>query len=153
MEGIEGKWIVLNSRVNREYIAVDSALIKAGEPAVLSGSVDGVETMYLVLKGERKSVRLLMENAEYTISGTMEEPLIESTGKAQKDLNNYNDLAAGFDKQLSAIVQAYYAALDNQDQAAADSILTDHERVRKEKTAMDSVYMWKILPLMPLCLR
>ena len=97
LDGLEGKWVNLTSRVNREYVVIDSVLIEAGVPAIISNSVDGVQTMYLSVKGERKSVRLLMENAEYTISGTIENPLIETTSQAQKDLNNYNEKAAEFD--------------------------------------------------------
>lgn len=141
MDGLEGKWVILNSRVKREYVPVDSALIETGVPALLAGSVDGVEPMYLVLKGERKSIRLLMENAEYTISGTMEEPLIESSGQAQKDLNAYNEKAAVFDKKRSAFVDSYYAAMENEDQAAADSIMESLDQLMKGKNAMDSAYI------------
>jgi hypothetical protein len=47
LEGVEGKWITLASRVNREYVVTDSVWVEAGVPSVLSGSVEGVQTMYL----------------------------------------------------------------------------------------------------------
>lgn len=141
MDGLEGQWVMLNSRVNREYVAIDSALIEKGVPAILTGSVDGVQTMYLSAKGIRKSVRLLMENAEYTISGSLEEPVIVTTSKAQNDLNSYNEKAAGFDQKISAIIEAYYAALENEDQAAADSIIEGYEVVNNEKTDMGELYI------------
>jgi len=90
LENIEGEWITLTARVNRENIVFDSVLAEADTPAVLSKSLDGVQTMYLAKKGDRKSIKLLMENAEYTISGTFEEPVIETTSGAQQDLNSYN---------------------------------------------------------------
>lgn len=141
MDGLEGQWLMLNARVNREYVTIDSTLIEMGVPAILTGSVDGVQTMYLSVKGVRKSVRLLMENTEYTISGNMEEPVIETTGKAQNDLNSYNEMAGEFDQKISAIIEAYYAALENEDQAAADSIIAGYEVVNNKKTAMGEAYI------------
>ena len=141
LDGLEGKWVNLSARVKREAVVMDSVLLEAGVPAVLSGSVDGVQTMYLSVKGERQSLRLLMENADYSISGTIEDPLIESSGQAQKDLNSYNEKAAGYDQQISAIIESYYAALEKEDQAAADSIIAGYELVNEEKTEMGSIYI------------
>jgi peroxiredoxin len=141
LDNLEGKWVNLNSRVKRNNVVVDSVLVEAGVPAVLSSSVEGVQTMYLSVKGERKSVRLLVENAEYTIAGTIEEPKIETTSQAQKDLNRYNQKSAAFDAKLATIVEAYYAAMEKEDQAAADSIIAGYEEVNSEKTEMDSAYI------------
>ncbi|MCP4312855.1 MAG: AhpC/TSA family protein [Bacteroidetes bacterium] len=141
LDGVEGKWINLTSRANREYVVTDSVLVEAGIPAVLSSDVDGVKTMFLSVKGERKSVRLLVENAEYTISGTIADPVIETTGGAQSDLNDYNEKGAEFDSKKAAIVEAYYAAMEKEDQAAADSIIATYELVNKEKEAVDSLYL------------
>lgn len=141
MNGLEGKMLNLSTRVDRENVVVDSAKVESGVPVVLSGSVEGVQTMYLTVKGERKSIRLLMENASYTISGSMEEPVIETGAKAQSDLNTYNKKASSFDKKISAIIETYYAAMEKEDKAAADSIIASYELVNAEKTAMDSVFI------------
>ncbi len=141
LDGLEGKWVNLTSRVNREYVVTDSVLVEAGVPAIISNSVEGVQTMYLSVKGERKSVRLLMENAEYTISGTIENPVIETTSQAQKDLNGYNEKSAEFDNTLSAIIEAYYTAMEKEDKAAADSLSAAYELAEMEKTSMDSVFI------------
>ena len=45
LEGSEGKWVKLMSRVDRNYVTTDSVLVVAGEEAVLSGVVDGVSSM------------------------------------------------------------------------------------------------------------
>lgn len=141
LEDVNGQWVTLTARANREYIVVDSVLVEAGEPAVLSNSAEGVQTMYLAKKGDRKSVKLLIENADYTISGTLEKPVIKTTSKAQKDLNNYNELASEFDRKLASIVEAYYAAMEKEDQLAADSIIADYELVNSKKGAVDSIYL------------
>ncbi len=141
LDNIEGEWITLTARVNREYIVVDSVLVEAGVPAVLTNSVEGVQTMYLAKKGDRESIKLLIENAEYTISGSFDEPVIESTGQAQKDLNAYNELSAEFDSKLAAIVDAYYVAMEKEDKAAADSIIASYEEVNSTKASVDSLYL------------
>lgn len=141
MDELEGKWVNLTSRIDREYVVMDSVLVEAGVPAVLSNSIEGVQTMNLSVKGERNSVRLLMENAEYTISGTMESPIIETTSQAQKDLNTYKEKSAIYADQISAIIEAYYAAMEKEDEAAADSIMAKYELVNAEKKVMDSDYI------------
>lgn len=141
LEGVEGKWVNLTARINREYIVVDSVLVEEGVPASLSNSIDGVKTMYLAVAGERGSVKLLIENAEYTISGTLEEPVIVTSSQAQNDLNIYNTQVAVFEKELSVIVEAYYDAMEKEDQAAADSILANYELVNHKKTVIDSIYI------------
>jgi len=141
LEDVEDEWITLTARINRKYIVIDSVQVIAGVTAVLSNSVEGVQTMYLAKKGNRESVKLLMENAEYTITGTLEKPVIETTSKAQKDLNSYNELGAEFDEELAAIVETYYAAMEKEDQLAADSIIANYELVNSKKGAVDSVYL------------
>ncbi len=141
LEGTEGKWIILSAQVNREFVGFDSAHVEPGIPAVLSGSIEGVRTMYLSVKGEKGSLRLLMENAEYSISGTIEKPLIETTSKAQNDLNAYNELTGSFEGRLSSILEAYYAASETEDQAATDSILNIYYSINEEKDRIDSAYI------------
>ncbi|MFH0758884.1 MAG: TlpA disulfide reductase family protein [Bacteroidota bacterium] len=141
LEGVEGKWILLSAQVNRKFVGFDSVQVEPGIPAVLSGSIDGVQTMYLSVKGEEGSLRLLMENAEYTISGTIEKPVIETSSKAQIDLNDYNERIGSFEETLSSILGAYYASLETEDQAATDSILHIYDSINEEKDRIDSAYI------------
>ncbi len=141
LEGTEGKWINLSARVDRQYVVFDSVLVEPGTPAVLSGNIEGVRTMYLSVKGEKASQRLLMENAEYTISGTIEEPVITTTGKAQGDLNAYNEKTSALEEKLATTLDAYYAAREVDDPAAMDSVLSIYYAVSEEKDQIDSVYI------------
>jgi peroxiredoxin len=143
MEGIDGRWVNLSRVVDRNYVVYDSVLVESGSRAILSRSVEGVETMYLSVKGVRGSVQLLMENAEYTISGSMEKPAIKTSSKAQNDLNAYNELTGEFYEKLASILETYYAAIERDDQAAADSILGAYILVNIEKGAVDSVFLAK----------
>ena len=139
LEDTEGKWITLTTRVDREYIVQDSALVETGVETVLTGSVDGVQTMYLGIKDERSSLRMLIENAEYKVSGSLQEPVISTDAKAQSDMTAYEKTVAAFDKELQAIVEEYYAAMGSGNQAAADSIIGRYQAVNEKKQSSDSL--------------
>jgi peroxiredoxin len=141
MEGTEGKWVKLTGRINREYVVMDSVLIESGVEAIMSQPIEGVNTRYLSVDGQQGSIRLLLENAEYNISGSVDDPVIETTGQAQRDLNGYNKLAGSMEDKLAFLADAYYGALEQEDQAAADSILGDYNKINSEKEAIDSLYI------------
>lgn len=141
MEGIEGQWVTLTARSGREYQVIDSVLVEPGTPAVMKGTVDGVRTMYLGMKGSQATTRMLMENAEYTIRGTMEVPVIESTGEAQQDLNAYEEEAATLQDRMSDLYQQYYAASGQGDEEAMERIQAEYATAAEEKDAMDAAYL------------
>jgi thiol-disulfide isomerase/thioredoxin len=141
LDGIEGKWVKLTGRDDGAYVVLDSVLAEAGSTPVLSQSVEGIQTMYLSVEGLQGSVRLLVENASYTISGSLEDPVIDTDSKAQSGLNNYNQLMAAIDDELSALVETYYEARDNGDQVSMDSIITLYNKVSERKSEADSLYL------------
>jgi peroxiredoxin len=141
LEGTEGRWVKLTGRMNREYVVMDSVLIESGVEAIMSQPIEGVKTRYLSVDGQQGSIRLLLENAEYTISGSMDDPVIETTGQAQRDLNGYNELTGFTEDKLASLADAYYGALEQEDQDAADSILEAYNMVNAEKEVIDSLYL------------
>ena len=141
LEEAGGKWIQLTTRIDREYVVIDSVLAGPDGSAEMAGQLDSMRTVYLSVEGAQNTLRLLLENAGYTVSGSLENPRIETTGKAQQDLNEYNTLTSELDQSLSALVDDYYGAMEQEDQRAADSILTLYEEVSERKTQQDSVYL------------
>jgi peroxiredoxin len=141
LEDADGQWILLSARADRQYVVFDSVRVEAGTPAILSGKVDGVRTMYLGPEGQKKAVRILLENADYTVTGTLSDPVITGTGKAQQELNDNNEKNRGIEGRLEDILQNIYAAKANNDQQARDSIIEAYEKVSMEKDAIDSVYI------------
>jgi len=141
MDDADGQWVTLTARVDRQYMVMDSVLVTSGTPAILSGSVDGVRTMYLGAKGQEAATRILLENAGYTVTGTLSAPVITGTGKAQQELNDYNANNISLEDGLEAMVQSYYAAAGKDDQQAMDSILVAYERANMKKEALDSAYV------------
>lgn len=141
LEEAGGKWIKLTTRIDREYVVIDSALAGPGGTAEMAGQLDSMRTIYLSVEGEQNTLRMLLENADYTVTGSLETPLIETTGKAQQDLNQYNDLTSELDQSLAGLVEEYYGAMEQENQKAADSILILYEEVSQRKTQLDSVYL------------
>jgi len=141
LEGTEGKWVKLMARVDREYVTADSVLVVAEEKAVLSGSVEGVNTMYLTVEGVQGSVQLLMENNTYTLSGSVEEPVITTNSKAQNDVNAYEELFKPINEKMVGLVSEIRKGPDPAYPAKSDSLREVYYKLYEEKDAMDSAYI------------
>jgi peroxiredoxin len=141
LEGSEGKWVKLMARVDREYLTSDSVLVVAGEKALLSGSLDGVSTMYLTVEDVEGSVQLLMENSSYTIAGSVDAPEITTDGKAQSDLNEYNDMFKPINERMTELVSVLRKGPDPENPAKSDSLREVYYKLYEKKDAMDSVYI------------
>lgn len=141
LDGTEGKWVYLMALEEREYIVYDSVLAERGMDAVLSKSVPGVKTMYLTIEGSRESIMLLVENADYTISGTIDNPVIKSSGEAQGDLNNYNEELKEITTKMVDLRSALQEAFGGNDVAEIDSLREEYYKLYELKDAYDSVYI------------
>ncbi len=104
LDDTEGKWVRLMSLDDRKYVVSDSVFAEAGTPAVMTNSVVGVKTMYLTVEDGQGSIQLLIENTQYDITGNLESPVIKTDGKAQSDMNAYND-------ELKYIMEIYYSSI------------------------------------------
>jgi peroxiredoxin len=138
LEGSEGKWVKLMAMEDRRYVTFDSVLVEANTPAVLSRSVEGVNTMYLTLEGDQGSLQLLIENASYDISGSLEDPEISTDGKAQNDLNAYNDKVRPIDDKMAELVAQLRSG---DDPLKLDSLREAYYALNDEKSAIDSAYI------------
>jgi len=141
MDGVEDQWITLVARSGREYQVIDSVLVEPGVPAEMKGRIDGVRTVYLGAKGTDSRSRMLLENAAYTVTGTLEEPVITGTGKAQQDLDAYHGKTADLEKKMSDLYQQYYAASEEGNQEALGAIEAAYTELAEEKEAMDADYI------------
>ncbi|TFH27370.1 MAG: AhpC/TSA family protein [Bacteroidia bacterium] len=141
LEGSEGKWVKLMARVDREYVTSDSVLLVAGEKAVLTGTLDGVSTMYLTVEDVDGSVQLLMENSNYTIKGSVDAPDITTDGKAQSDLNAYNDMLKPINEKITELVSELRKGPDPANPVKSDSLREVYYKMYEKKDAMDSVYI------------
>ena len=136
-----GNWLKLNRLVESEFVVVDSLQIDSVGDNVLSGSVEKAELMYLTLEGQRRPLRLFIENAKYTISGTMTEPVIESKSPVQNDFNAYEKELKVYNDQMSELYQKYRLANSEGNEAKIDSLIVILEGLNDEIGAYDSLYI------------
>ncbi|MEA3462701.1 MAG: TlpA disulfide reductase family protein [Bacteroidota bacterium] len=141
LDGSEGKWVKLMARVERDYVTHDSAFAEAGSPAVLTKGVEGVHTMYLTVEDAEGSVKLLVENSNYTVTGSLESPEILTNSKAQNDLNEYNKMLKPLTEQMSALVTELRKGPDPVNPARSDSLREAYYALYEKQDAIDSTYI------------
>jgi thiol-disulfide isomerase/thioredoxin len=141
MEGTQGKWVKLMNRVDRQFVTVDSVLIGEGVTAELTGSIDGVQLMYLSVDDQQGTAQILMENAGYMITGTPENPEIVSESKAQKDLNAYQDFMAPVSTRLNELGTLLRQASESNDSEQVSTLRNEYSSLYTKRFAMDSAYV------------
>jgi peroxiredoxin len=135
------QYIKLLTREGRDYVVVDSVLAAPGEYAEMTGQVEGVKTMYLTMENSNGSVQLLMENANYDITGTLEAPVITTNSKAQNDINAYNDGKKPISDQMEALRAAIIESRNSDNNERADSIRAAYYELYDRQDRYDSAYI------------
>jgi len=141
LDGSEGKWIKLLAREDRNYVTYDSVFAEEGSNAVLSKGVKGVSTMYMTVEDAEGSIRLLIENSNYTISGTLEDHEITTDSKAQNDLNAYNEKLRPITEKMNKLVTELRKSPDPENPMNSDSLRAAYYELYDKQGAMDSVYI------------
>ncbi|MDF1575286.1 MAG: TlpA disulfide reductase family protein [Bacteroidales bacterium] len=141
LEGSEGKWIKLLAREDRNYVTHDSVLAEAGSAAVLKKGVKGVTTMYLTVEDAEGSIRLLVDNSNYSIRGNMDDFEIETDSKPQSDLNNYNETLKLVREKMNELVTELRKSPDPENPAKSDSLREAYYALYEKQDAMDSIYI------------
>lgn len=141
LEASEGKWVKLKIRDGRELITKDSVMVTAGEKAVMSGTLEGIQSMYLMVDEVSGAIQLLMENSKYTVTGSVENPEITTDSKAQNDLNGYNAKLQPIKEKMTAMVAELRKGPDPENPEKSDSIREAYYQLYDDMQAADSVYV------------
>ena len=141
LEGTEGKWVKLMARVDRDYVTHDSALAEAGSPVVLTKGIEGVNTMHLTVEDLEGSIQMLVDNSNYTLSGTIDDPVIKTDSKAQNDLNAYNEKLKPISEKMSAMVADLRKGPDAENPEAYDALREAYFALYEQQEEIDSVYI------------
>jgi thiol-disulfide isomerase/thioredoxin len=141
LNGSEGKWIKLLSREDRNYFTYDSVLAESGAPAVLSKGSTGVTTMYLTVEDTDVSIKLLVENSNYNINGTLEDYEISTDSRAQNDLNTYNEKLEPITDRMKEMVAVLRKGPDPEDPEAYNNLREAYYKLYEEQDALDSAYI------------
>jgi thiol-disulfide isomerase/thioredoxin len=97
--------------------------------------------MYLALENGNGSVQLLMENADYEITGNLEDPVIKTSSKAQNDLNGYNDGKKPISEEMQSVREAIMEQRNNDNSAMADSLREVYYALYDRQDNYDSAYI------------
>lgn len=141
LDGSEGKWIKLMVREDRNYVTYDSVLAESGTPAVLSKGVEGLTTMYLTMEESEGSITMLVENSTYKVTGTLENYDITTDGKAQNDLNGYNEKLKPVTEQMSEMVAVLRKGPDPENPEAFESLREAYFKLYDQQEELDSAYI------------
>lgn len=141
LEDAEGKWIKLMARVDRDYVTHDSAFAEAGSSAILSKGIDGLTTMYLTVEDADESIQLLVDNSNYTISGTLDNPEIKTDSKAQNDLNSYNEVLMPITEKMSAMVAELRKGPDAENPDEFEKLRESYYELYEQQGELDSAYI------------
>lgn len=135
----QGKLVKLMALGDGEYIVFDSVMVDSGAVAKLSKPVEQLTTMYLTIDGVRGGVRILVENANYDISGSLENPVIETSSPAQQDMNDYNAGLQPIKDEMQVIVKQLTGG--PVDPATSDSLRNAYYSLFDEQALYDSSYI------------
>jgi len=141
LDGSEGKWLKLMALEDRNYVTYDSAFAEAGSPAVLTKGVDGVISMYLTVEDAEGSIRMLIENSHYSVNGTLNDPEIKTDGKAQNDLNAYNEKIRPITEKMTEMAAILRKGPDPENPEKSDSLREAYYELYDKQGTMDSVYI------------
>ena len=142
MEELAGANIVLKQSVSGERIALDSVVLDSLGKGEISGEISIPEMLYLGVAGQRQSLSLFMDNYNYTVSGTLEDVIIEADGGPQVEFNEYKEGVKVFqDKQKSIVDKYYEAKTAGVSQDSLNSLLEPYYELNDKKNALDSTYM------------
>ncbi|HDR68495.1 MAG TPA: hypothetical protein ENN61_05530, partial [Bacteroidaceae bacterium] len=97
--------------------------------------------MYLSVEDQRGSIRLLVENENYQISGSLREPVVNSSGPAQQQLNEYDKELRLYNAEISELYQKYRLAMQENDESKTDSLIALLEGMDSKINAYDSLYI------------
>lgn len=141
LDNAGGKWVKLLQVVDRNYVTYDSAFAEAGSPAVLTRGTEGVKTMYLTLEGEDGSVQMLVDNSNYTVSGSLGDPEITSDSEAQNDLNSYQAMFKPLTARMQELIAEIRKGPDPENPAGIDSLREAYYALYDQQDDMDSAYI------------
>jgi peroxiredoxin len=138
LDDSEGKWVKLMARIDRVYVTHDSVKVEAGSPALLTKGIEGLNTMYLTMEGSEASIRILVENSNYKITGTLDDPEIKTDSKAQNDLNAYNEKISPITEKMSVVLAELRKGSDPE---KSDSLREVYYALYEKQDKLDSLYI------------
>ncbi len=134
IKGIDNVWLIMQQRKDGEWIKIDSVELKNGS-GVIKGKIDAPEFYYVTFRNSRNFMPLFVEPGNITVSAnaqTFSHPKVEGS-QAQIVYESFLDKMDEYDQKASALGRQYQEAKKNNDEALAQKISDDYEKMSEEK--------------------
>lgn len=142
LEEMAGKQLLLQQSTPGELVTIDSVTLDSTGFGEISGSIAAPEMFYVGISGSRGGIPVFLDNYDYSISGSVREPVIEVEAGPQVEYSTYKDGAKGFTDKRRAISDKYRAAAsEGAEKEALDEIVQGYYALEDEKGAYDSTFI------------
>lgn len=145
LQNAEGKMIYLKKMVNKEFIIIDSAIMKNNIVNFIVESADPTTYYSLNVKGVRYPINFFSENKDVKIIGDAQNRNdINVIGyKAQQLINEYNKEIQNFYSQMRELGEEYQIAAQNNNESEMERISNEYDQVEKNQTNYISLFLNK----------
>jgi peroxiredoxin len=131
--GADDGWVILQQRIDGEFVKKDSAELKQGK-AVVKGNVTLPEFYYTSIKGINGYIPFFVEQGEITITAdatSLKDAKVEGS-KSNDEFVAFNNSLSVFDQRMQALGQEYSAARQINDTVTM-SIIEDQYNLLEEE--------------------
>lgn len=145
LQNAEDKMIYLKKMIDKEFIAIDSAIIQNNMANFIVESSNPTTYYSLIIKGVRYPINFFSENKDVTIIGdTKNRNEINISGcKAQHLINEYNKEIKKFYAQMRELSEEYQIAAQNNNESEMERISNEYEQITKNQKNYISLFLTK----------
>lgn len=136
VEGEQEGAVCLIKYIGRTADTLNEAPIKAGKFKI-QGTVENTTNAYLVVKGKKGGIPILIENTKFTATLNPEDNTqskVEGT-EDQKTLNEYLAISNELRQQQSELYKAYSVAMQEKNEKKANEIRAEYDKADSIATA------------------
>jgi peroxiredoxin len=123
----EGKPIVIQKQVGREFVIIDSTTIM-NDTFTLAGNVEYPDMYFLEVIGVTRKLNIFLENTEINLIGDAQnfEEISMTGSETEDEYLIYQKMIKPFEEQITVIYQEYPAAQQAGDQAKVDALFDEY---------------------------
>ncbi|NOX86146.1 MAG: AhpC/TSA family protein [Chlorobi bacterium] len=134
IKGIKDGWLIMQQRKDGNWIKIDSVELKNGT-AVIKGNLESPEFYYVTMKNSRNFMPLFIEPGNIKVTAnaqTFSRPKVEGS-QSQTVYESFLDKMDEYDQKASDLGKQYQEAKKNDDEALAQKISDEYDKMSGEK--------------------
>lgn len=139
---VAGKQLVLMQRIPGEWVSLDSVVLDSNGIGEISGSIEAPEMLNVILTGSRGGLEVFLDNEDYDISGSLQDPVIDVAAGPQVEYNDYQDRLTEIIERRRILTDKYYKAVqDSVEKEVIELIIEEYDALNAEKESSDSIFI------------